>query len=291
MSFNYEGNIIRPPSEADSIILQITVGCSHNKCTFCGTYRDELFRLKDPEIIAEDLEFAASYCRRQKRVFLADGDVLSLPQQKLVEIFSQVRKRLPWINRISLYANAKNALRKSVEELRELKELGLARVYMGLESGHDPTLAAIRKGVNAEAQIKAGRLIREAGLFLSVTALLGVAGRENSAAHARETGRAISAMGPNQVGVLTLMLLPNTPLFEQAQSGDFRLPDQNELLKELYIMVENIDLDRVQFQSNHASNYLPINCRLPRDRRQVLTAIGQALNGEIPLKPEYLRAL
>ena len=288
---NYEGNIIRPPSEADSIILQVTVGCSHNKCTFCGTYRNELFRLKDPSIIEEDLGFAARYCKRQKRVFLADGDVLSLPQQKLVEIFSQVREKLPWINRISLYANAKNALRKSLQELRELKELGLSRVYMGLESGHDPTLTAIKKGVSAEAQIKAGRLIREAGLFLSVTALLGIAGRENSEIHARETGRAISAMGPNQVGVLTLMLLPGTPLFDQVQTGDFLLPDQNELLKELYIMVESIDLDRVQFQSNHASNYLPINCRLPRDRRQVLTAIEQALNGQIPLKPEHLRAL
>jgi len=288
---NYEGNIIRPPSEADSIIIQVTVGCSHNKCTFCGTYRGELFRLKDTSIIEEDLRFAARHCRRQKRVFLADGDVLSLPQQKLVEIFKHVRERLPWINRISLYANARNALRKSATELRELKELGLARVYMGLESGHDPTLAAMNKGVNAESLVKAGRLIREAGLFLSVTALLGIAGRENSEAHARETGRVISAMAPNQVGVLTLMLLPGTPLFDHAETGDFLLPDRNGLLKELYIMVENIELDRVQFQANHASNYLPVNCRLPRDRRNVLTAIGQALNGEIPLKPEHLRAL
>ena len=288
---NYEGNIIRPPSEADSIIIQVTVGCSHNKCTFCGTYRGELFRLKDTLIIEEDLRFAARHCRRQKRVFLADGDVLSLPQQKLVEIFKHVRERLPWINRISLYANARNALRKSATELRELKELGLARVYMGLESGHDPTLAAMNKGVNAESLVKAGRLIKEAGLFLSVTALLGIAGRENSEAHARETGRVISAMAPNQVGVLTLILLPGTPLFDHAETGDFLLPDRNGLLKELYLIVENIELDRVQFQANHASNYLPVNCRLPRDRRNVLTAIGQALNGEIPLKPEHLRAL
>jgi radical SAM superfamily enzyme YgiQ (UPF0313 family) len=288
---NYEGNIIRPPSEADSIILQVTVGCSHNKCAFCATYRDQIFRLKDRRIIAADLDFAARYCRRQQRVFLADGDVLSLPQAKLVEIFSRVKDRLPWINRISLYGNAQNILRKSDAELRQLKDLGLARVYMGLESGHDPTLLAINKGADATRMIKAGRRIRGAGLFLSVTVLLGVAGRDNSAAHARATGQVISAMQPSQVGVLTLMLLPGTPLYEQAKTGEFVMPDQSGFLRELSIMVENIELDRLQFQANHASNYLPINCRLPRDRQAVLTAIAKAVNGEIVLKPEHLRAL
>jgi radical SAM superfamily enzyme YgiQ (UPF0313 family) len=288
---NYEGNIIRPPSEADSIILQVTVGCSHNKCAFCATYRDQIFRLKDGQILAEDLDFAARYCRRRQRVFLADGDVLSLPQEKLVEIFSRVRERLPWINRIALYGNAQNILRKSEEDLRQLKDLGLARVYMGLESGHDPTLLAIAKGADATRMIKAGRRIRAAGLFLSVTVLLGVAGRDNSEAHARATGRVISAMRPSQVGVLTLMLLPGTPLFEQAKSGAFVLPDQAGFLRELYLMVENIELARLQFQANHASNYLPLNCRLPRDRQAALTAIAKALQGEIALKPEHLRAL
>lgn len=288
---NYEGNVIRPPSEADSIILQVTVGCSHNKCTFCGTYRGELFRLKDEQLIAEDLDFAARYCQRQKRVFLADGDVLSLPQRKLVEIFTRIRYRLPWVKRISLYGNAKNILRKSAQDLAQLKELGLSRVFMGLESGHDPTLLAINKGADAAKMIKAGRLIRAAGLFLSVTVLLGVAGRKNSVAHSRATGQVISAMQPNQVGVLTLMLLPGTPLYEQATQGEFVLPDQAGFLRELYLLVENIELDRLQFQSNHASNYLPINCRLPRDRQIVLAAIEQALNGEIYLKPEHLRAL
>lgn len=288
---NYEGNIIRPPSEADSIILQVTVGCSHNKCAFCLTYRDQLFRLKDQLSMADDLDFAACYCRRQKRVFLADGDVLSLPQPKLLELFSRIRDRLPWVNRISLYGNAKNIIRKSEAELTQLKELGLARVYMGLESGHDPTLLAINKGADAASMIAAGRLVRAAGLFLSVTVLLGVAGRDNSAAHARATGAVVSEMKPNQVGVLTLMLLPGTPLYEQAQQGVFVLPDKAGLLQELYTMVENIKLEQLQFQANHASNYLPINCRLPRDRQPVLAAIARALNGEIALKPEYLRAL
>ena len=156
-----------------------------------------------------------------------------------------------------------------LNSLKQLKELGLSRVYMGLESGHDPTLRAINTGADAAQMIRAGRLIRAAGLFLSVTVLLGVAGCKNSEAHARATGQVISAMNPNQVGV----------------------PDQAGFLRELYLIVENIELNRLQFQSNHASNYLPINCRLPKDRQSVLSAIAKALNGEIPLKPEHLRAL
>ncbi len=288
---DYVGNIIRPPSEADSIILQVTVGCSHNRCTFCGTYRGELFRLKDERIIDADLDFAARYCRRQNRIFLADGDVLSLPQHRLVALLTRIRQQLPWVKRISLYGNAKNGLRKSVADLEELKGLGLNRVYMGLESGHDPTLTAINKGVDSAAQIGFGQRIRAAGLFLSVTALLGIAGRQDSRQHAIETGRVISAMQPNQVGVLTLMLLPGTPLFDQATKGEFTLPDRDGLLEELYVMVENIETKRLQLQTNHASNYLPLNCRMPRDKEQVLTAIRQARAGKIGLKPEHLRAL
>ncbi|MBU0480132.1 MAG: radical SAM protein [Proteobacteria bacterium] len=288
---HYEGNIIRPPSEADSIILQVTVGCSHNRCSFCGTYRGELFRLKKEETILEDIEFAARYCGRQKRVFLADGDVLSLPQRKLVHLFSLIREKLPFVNRIALYGNAKNIIRKSQDELAELKELGLARVYMGLESGNNQTLQAINKGVDAETLIRAGKMIRAADLFLSVTVLLGVAGKDRSCEHARDTGKVISAMEPSQVGVLTLMLLPGTPLSDDAASGRFSLPDKSGLLAELALIVKNIDLHQVQFQANHASNYLPVNCRLPRDREKVLAAIEMAQTGAISLKPEYLRAL
>jgi radical SAM superfamily enzyme YgiQ (UPF0313 family) len=288
---HYEGNLIRPPSEADSIILQVTVGCSHNRCSFCGTYRDQLFRVKDERIIDADLDFAARYCRRLNRVFLADGDVLSLPQKRLVALLVKVRAKLPWIKRISLYANAKNGLRKSLADLEELKRLGLHRVYQGLESGHDPTLCAITKGVSSAEQVRFGRLVREAGLFLSVTVLLGIGGRENSLAHARDTGRVISAMQPSQVGILTLMLLPGTPLYEQAARGEFTLPDRQGMLQELYNLVENIEVDRLQLQTNHASNYLPISCRLPKDKVDVLTSIRLALNGGLALKPERLRAL
>lgn len=288
---HYEGNIIRPPSEANSIILQVTVGCSHNKCTFCGAYKGTLFRIKDAATIDQDLEFAARHCTRQKRVFLADGDVLILPTGRLCEILSDIRKNLPWVNRVSLYGNAKAILRKTAEDLIKLKELGLDRVYMGLESGHNPTLANIKKGMNAEQMIEASRRVKDAGLFLSVTVLLGIGGVENSAIHAIETGRVLTAMAPNQIAALTLMILENTPLYNDVVNGTFKLPDQEMLLTELQTIVQNIDLQRVQFQANHASNYLPIVGRLSRDRQKILDKIDDALAGRERLTPEYQRAL
>lgn len=287
----YEGNIIRPPSEANSIILQVTVGCSHNKCTFCGAYKGTLFRSKDAATIDGDLEFAARYCTRQKRVFLADGDVLIMPMDRLCEILTKIRKKLPWVNRVSLYGNAKSILRKTAKDLHELKNLGLDRVYMGLESGHDPTLKRICKGVNVEQMIQAAGLVRGAGLFLSVTVLLGIAGVENSQVHAIQTGKTLSAMAPNQIAALTLMVLENTPLYQDLVNDNFQLPDPKMLLAELKTMVENINLDRVQLQANHASNYLPITGRLPRDRKKILAIIDNALAGHGKLTPEYQRAL
>ena len=288
---NYEGNIIRPPSEAHSIILQVSVGCSHNKCTFCGAYKGVRFRIKDAACIQDDIVFASRYCRKQKRVFLADGDALIIPTPRLVEIFSSVRKNLPWVNRISLYGNAKSIRRKTVEELRKLKELGLDRIYMGLESGHNPTLKNIRKGVNAEQMIEAAETVRAAGLFLSVTVLLGIAGRAQSTLHASETGRVLTKMKPNQVAALTLILLKNTPLYNDFLSGSFQLPEPNMLLEELKILVKSICLDRVQFQANHASNYLPISGRLSKDKKRILENIDNGLSGRLHLKAEYQRAL
>ncbi len=289
---HYEGaHIIRPPSEADSIILQVTVGCSHNRCTFCGTYKEERFRIKDQAIVEADLDFAARYCGRQSRVFLADGDVLALSQRRLVELLGKIKHKLPWVNRVSLYGNARAIRHKSVAQLLALKQLGLHRVYMGLESGYDPVLEAINKGADSAAMIEAGQRVRAANLFLSVTVLLGIAGAALSQEHARATGQVLSAMEPNQTGILTLMLLANTPLYQRKTAGKFELPDQQALLRELRTMVEHLDLKKGQLQSNHASNYLAINARMPRDKQAVLTAIDRALAGQTRLKPEYLRAL
>lgn len=288
---HYEGTIIRPPSEANSIILQVTVGCSHNKCTFCGAYKNELFRIKDDALIDEDLDFAATYCKRQSKVFLADGDALIIPHPRLVNLLQRINKKLPWVKRIRLYGNAKSILMKSPSQLRELKELGLDRVYMGLESGSDTVLKSINKGVDSAKMIEAGRRIREADLFLSVTVLLGIGGADYWQEHARATGNVVSAISANQVAALTLMLLPNTPLYSLEKKGAFTLPSQRKLLQELRLLVENISVQRAQFQANHASNYLPINCRLPRDKKKVLASIDRALAGEEHLTPESLRAL
>jgi radical SAM superfamily enzyme YgiQ (UPF0313 family) len=288
---HYEGNIIRPPSEAASILLQVTVGCSRNKCTFCGTYRGERFRIKPDSVIMADIAFAARHCRRQRRVFLCDGDALIVPQQRLLKILDEIRRQLPWVTRVGAYANAKSLKMKSAAELAELREMGLGIVYMGLESGDDATLAAINKGADSEEMIRMGQKARAAGIKLSVTVLLGIAGRERSAIHARETGRVLSAMDPEYVGALSLMLIPGTPLHDDCRRGRFELIEPMELLRELRTMLAHTNLSRGLFHANHASNYLPIKARLPKDKGATLELIDAALAGKIGLKPEYLRAL
>jgi radical SAM superfamily enzyme YgiQ (UPF0313 family) len=288
---HYEGNIIRPPSEADSILLQVTVGCSRNKCTFCGTYAGERFRIKPDEVVDEDIAFAEAYCRRQRRVFLCDGDALIIPQGRLLRILTQIEKRLPWVTRVGAYANAKSLSMKTPEELRELRAHGLGILYMGLETGDDATLERIRKGADSGTMIAMGRKAREAGFRLSLTVLLGIAGRDRSDIHARETGRVLSAIDPEYVGALSLMLIPGTPLYEDHQSGRFPMIEPMEMLRELRTMIAHTELSRGLFHANHASNYLPIKARMPRDKQAVLELIDRALAGGVRLKPEFLRAL
>jgi radical SAM superfamily enzyme YgiQ (UPF0313 family) len=288
---HYEGNIIRPPSEANSILLQVTVGCSRNKCTFCGTYMGERFRIKTDEIVMADIAFAAQYCRRQRRVFLCDGDALIIPQKRLLTILAEIRRQLPWVTRVGAYANAKSLNLKTPEQLKTLKESGLGILYMGLESGDDEVLKAIDKGASAATMIAMGRKAKAAGFKLSVTVLLGLAGRQRSQVHARETGRVLSAMDPDYVGALSLMLIPGTPLHDDYLSGTFELIEPEEMLAELRTMVEHTHLSQGLFHANHASNYLPIKARLPKDKEATLHLIDQALAGQVALKPEWLRAL
>jgi radical SAM superfamily enzyme YgiQ (UPF0313 family) len=288
---NYEGNIIRPPSEANSILLQVTVGCSRNKCTFCGTYVGERFRIKPDSIIMKDIAFAANYCKRQRRVFLCDGDVLIIPQKRLMKILVEIKKQLPWVTRVGTYANAKSLNMKSPDELKELKANGLGIAYMGLETGDDVTLKNISKGATSQYMIEMGKKAKSAGIKLSITVLLGIAGKKRSKIHARETGRVLSAIDPEYVGALSLMLIPGTPLCNDFESGKFLLPDPSEMLEELRIIIANTNLSRGLFHANHASNYLPIRARLPKDKEATLKLIDEALAGRIELKPEYLRAL
>jgi len=288
---HYEGNIFRPPSEANSILLQVTRGCSHNKCSFCGMYKGTRFSIKDDATILADIEFAVRHCQRQTRLFLCDGDVLIVPQKRLLTILAAIRERLPWVSRVATYANTKSILRKTPEELRQLRDLGLSMAYMGLESGDDVTLQRISKGADAQRMIDMGWKIRAAGIKLSITVLLGIAGCERSEIHTRETGRVLSAVDPEYVGALSLMLTPGTPLYDDSAAGRFSLPAAAGMLRELRTMFACTNLTDGFFHANHASNYLPIKARLPQDKAAVLRLIDSALKGETALRPEYMRAL
>jgi len=288
---HYEGMMIRPPSEANSILLQVTLGCSHNKCTFCGTFRDKRFDIKKDDVIFEDIEFARQNCRRQNRLFICDGDAMIVPQKRLVKILKQIKKRLPWVERIGLYANTKGIGMKSDEQLKELKELGVKLVYMGLESGDDHILKEIRKGADSAKMIKMGKRIKESGMQLSVTVLVGLGGKERSKSHALETGRVLSAIDHDFVGALSLMLVPGTELNDQFQKGEFALINPEEMLEELGLMISSTNLSNGLFHANHASNYLPIRAKLPEEKEKTLELISQALQGNVELKPEFMRAL
>lgn len=288
---HYEGNCVRPPSEAYSILLQVTLGCSHNKCTFCGTFYDKRFTIKNDDIILSDILYASKYMKRQDRVFLMDGDALIIPQKRLMWILDRIREHLPWVKRVGAYANTKGIKMKSPEELEALREKGLKILYLGVESGDDAVRAKIRKGSTAEECIAMGRKIKDAGIKLSVTVLLGIGGREKSLEHARETGRLLSDMDPDFVGALTVMLVPGTPLAEEYEQGTFELPDERELLLELREMIAHTDLSGGLFFSNHASNYLPVKARLPGGKQEALDQIDRALTGKVKLKPEWMRAL
>ena len=288
---HYEGICIRPPSEAMSILLQATVGCSHNKCTFCGTYKDKRFRIKDNNTILSDILFASRHMRNQKRLFIMDGDALIIPFNRLKWIFEQINQHLPWIKRIGLYANAKGIKMKSEEELNELRGMGLGIIYMGVETGDEQTLEAIRKGAKPQKLIDMGRKVMRAGIKLSVTVLLGIAGKKRSLVHARETGKLLSAMDPDYIGALTLMITPGTPVAEALNAGEFELPDNRGMLMELREMIASTNITKGLFFSNHASNYLPIKARLPKDKEQTLNLIDSALRGQVNLRPEWMRAL
>lgn len=288
---HYQGTIYRPPSEANSILLQVTTGCSHNKCTFCGMYKDKRFSVTPLETVFADIEYASRHYASARRLFLCDGDALVLPQAKLTAILAKIRATLPQVTRVGIYANSKSLKTKSIDELRELRQLGLGIAYMGLESGDDRTLLAIKKGAGAAEMIEMGRKAKAAGIQLSVTVLLGIAGVERSERHAEATGRVLSAMDPDYVGALSLMIEPGTDLYDDIRCGRFSPPEPLVVVRELRTMIAHTELTGGLFHANHASNYLPIRAKLPEDKTPTLALLDRALAGNLSLKPEYLRAL
>ena len=289
----YEGMIFRPPSEADSLILQVTVGCSYNRCTFCGAYQGKPFRVKSFDEVKEDIDEVSSYGSRIRKVFLADGDALIIPQKGLIRILTYLREKLRGLERVGIYANAKDILRKDVDELKELKELGLGILYLGLESGNQEILKRIKKNATIDQMVQAAKRVKESGILLSVTVLLGIGGVELSQAHAADTGEVLSQMDPDYVGALSLMVVPGTPIEKEIETGKLLLPTPFGLIQELETMIQHCRFTRCFFASNHASNYLPLRIRMPEEKEEALRRIREVLRKKDPalLRPEYLRAL
>lgn len=295
---DYVGHIFRPPSEADSLLLQVTVGCSHNRCTYCGMYRDPVqrFRLKPLEVVARDIDEAAAFDRDIepiRRVFLCDGDALVLPTSRLLEILALLRERLPHARRVGIYGDARTILRKDAGELAALREAGLGIVYHGAESGDDEVLRRIDKGSPAQDAVRAAAALRAAGIRHSVMVMLGIGGVERSREHAEATARLLTEMDPPFVGALTTTLVPGTPLQAEADAGRFTLPDPWGMLAELRTLVADSRLTRCRFHSNHASNYVPLSLNLPADRESALRTLDGLLAGRdrARLRPEHRRGL
>lgn len=288
------GSVYRPPSEHASLLLQVSVGCSHNKCSYCAMYQGKRFAIRPQEEIAALVaHYATLPPAPSGRVFLCDGDALILPQRRLVAILKLIRARLPWVKRVCSYGDTRSVLRKSVEELTVLRELGLGMVYHGVETGDEQSMAAIVKGAKRAEVLETARRLKAAGIAHSVIVLLGIGGVEGSERHARETASLLTAIDPPFVGALTVTPVPGTPLHTACEAGTFELPSKFEMLGELRAIVAGAKLTNCRFSSNHASNYLPLRGVLPRDQSAMVAALDQviALGDERMLKPERYRGL
>lgn len=290
MTVRYKGKVYRPPSEAYSLIIQVTYGCSHNRCAFCDMYDDKHFSMRPMEEIREDFEQARRVYRRVERVFLADGDALMRKTDDLVQILGLVYGLFPECQRVTCYASPTSLQIKSEEELRLLREKGLKMVYMGLESGCDAVLKRMDKGHTAAQIIAAGQKARRSGLQLSVTAISGLGSRELWREHAVETAQAFNAMNPEYIGLLTLMVEPGTPLEKWVREGSFYVLKPVEVMQEMELFLQHIDSPGSVFRMNHASNYLTLKGTLNQDRERLLQQVRQGLAGR-GLKDEFLRGL
>lgn len=290
LTVRYKGKVYRPPSEAYSLIIQVTYGCSHNRCAFCDMYDDKHFAMRPMEEIREDFEQARRVYRRVERVFLADGDALMRKTDDLVQILGLIYGLFPECQRVTCYASPTSLQIKSEEELRLLREKGLKMVYMGLESGCDAVLERMDKGHTAAQIIAAGQKARRSGLQLSVTAISGLGSRELWREHAVETAQAFNAMNPEYIGLLTLMVEPGTPLEKWVREGSFYVLKPVEVMQEMELFLQHIDSPGSVFRMNHASNYLTLKGTLNQDRERLLQQVRQGLAGR-GLKDEFLRGL
>jgi len=288
---DYDQPLFRPPSEATSLILQVTLGCSHNRCSFCSMYRTKRFRPRPASEVLSEIQHARALCGPAvPRVFFADGDAMCLSARRLLQILQPLGQAFPQLQRVGIYANARDILSKSDDDLNQLRQHGLKIIYLGLESGDPQTLQRVDKGATVEQMVLAVRRARAAGIATSVMVLVGLAGRRRSLEHARASATAINRMEPSYTALLTYIPTAGSPLFEEVASGRFELPGPLESLQEIRELVAHIRC-HTHFSCNHASNYLPLRGRLPSARAELLVRIDGALAGEIPIKPELLRGL
>ena len=287
----YIGKVFRPPSEARSLIIQCTIGCSHNKCTFCGMYKEDEFRIRPLEDVLRDLEEMSRYGQVYRRIFLADGDALILPMEHLKTLLTKIAELFPKVERVGIYASPKSIATKTVEQLKELKELGLGIAYLGVESGSDLILEKMKKGVTAEELLHQGQKLKDAGIDLSVTLISGLGGKEHTLEHATESAKFISTLQPNYLGLLTLMLEPQTELYQDIQQGRFELLTPTEVLEETRLFVSLVEGKDIVFRSNHASNYLSLGGVLDQEKERILKDIDEAMEDIRYLRHESHRRL
>ena len=288
----YEGTVYRPPSEAGSLIIQLTIGCARNTCTFCNMYKDKKFRIRPLEEVVEDLEMARSYYSRIKvrRIFLADGDALIVKTEDFLYIIANCMEIFPEVERISVYGAPKDILHKTPEELATLKAAGRDMVYMGLECGADEVLQAVKKGVTADEMIEAGKKVRAAGMILSMTVISGLGGKKLWREHALGSARVISAIKPEYVGFLTLMIEPGTEMYDQYNRGEIELLTPHEVLDETELFIRSVDAEGTMFRSNHASNYIPLGGTLNGERDKILEQI-EISRRKSKFRPDVFRGI
>ena len=288
----YEGAIYRPPSEAYSLLVQVTIGCTHNKCTFCSMFKEKRFRVRKIEEVLEDLDMARARYRRVERIFLCDGDAICLSTDKLDRILDHIAKLFPECEQVNVYGRANDVLHKTPEELAYLHSKGVKIIYIGAESGSDKVLLDVKKGVTAQQLIEAVQRIEAAGIKASVTFISGLAGRQGWREHAAETGKMISKMNPSYVGLLTLMVEPEAPLYADIAEGRFELLTPQEVIEETKLLIENIDVTKkCVFRSNHASNYVNLRGDLPQDKERLIRELELAGADRRRLKDERFRML
>lgn len=286
----YSEPLYRPPSEANSAILQATVGCSHNRCAFCNMYRTKKFTMLNEENLSKHTLEVAKYFPKAQKVFVADGNALVMPFDNWIKLLKNIKKLFPFCRRVSTYATPTDILRKSEDELLNLHENGLDMLYMGIESGSDAILDYINKGVSSKELVLAGKKAIAAGFDLSVTVIAGLGG-EDYYDHAVATAKVISEIQPHFVGVLSLMPEPHTKIYDDLQKGNFKLPSTIQVLREIKLFLANADLQNTIFRSNHASNYLSLAGNLNRDREALTQIIDHAIANPEILRPEYNRGL